>query len=261
MSSSAGVWALLLLFSCLASCVQGVGRIEPEDGRRTFEALTGASFRFGDVGPEIEEFAPRLTVADVSPQAADWAGMVLARAARKYPLGSFDCVRLDTLMLVSELDSSEAGEGGFAVRSRGLIVVATWDWQSERADYFLERAFHHEVFHLIEDEFDAFADLDTEWRNLNAGVGYGAPAKAFWRDGDGLVDATDSIPGFLSQYGTVSELEDKAELFSFLMSDPLHAATRAGRDLLVRDKTRILLKKLRAWCPAFELMPTGVPDR
>ena len=242
---------LMLSIAAAASCVSRAPS-PPSDNKRAFEEITGGSLRLDRVAPTIRAIAPRLNVTELSSESAARAASVLAGAARKYPHNAFDCVGIETVLVVSEMDDRGQGEGGFAIPDRGLIVLAADDWEPEKADYFLEREFHHEVFHLLERRADALSDLDSEWQDLDkTGVPYGAPAEGFWEIGDRLLDPTDSIPGFLSQHGTISIAEDKAEMFSFFMWNPRFVASRSETDSIVREKANTLLRRLRTWCPSF----------
>jgi hypothetical protein len=247
--------SVLLLFasSCASHSVDDVA-----SERSAFETLTGASLEIADAKPLIAEVAPKVRVVEATPASLRWAVQALARYALRYPPTAFECIELRRVVLVSQLEEDGEGEGGFVSYEHQLLALAIDDWQLEHRDYVLERAFHHEFFHLLEHRMDPDRALDSEWQNLNArGFRYGKPAAAYWDLDKRLLDPAEGIPGFLSQYATVSMAEDKAELFSFLMWSRRHVMERTLRDAVAARKAEVLLARLRDWCPAFRLFPSG----
>src|SRR5205085_5605856 len=84
---------------------------------------------------------------------------------------------------------------------------------------YARRVIHHDFFHLV-DERDGRLLADPEWVALNPpGFQYGRGGRAAQADPT-AGELTDTVPGCVSRSAASAPEEDKAELFSALMTDP-----------------------------------------
>ena len=105
---------------------------------------------------------------------------------------------------------------------------------------FLTRLLHHEVFHFADFADDETVLADPAWAALNpADFHYGDGGRSM-RNPDSATPS-DGIPGFVTAYATSALEEDKAELFSFLMTDPRALRRRGLHDgVIARKRARLL---------------------
>jgi len=108
---------------------------------------------------------------------------------------------------------------------------------------FLRRLVHHEVFHFADYADDGELGRDAAWERLNDGwFSYGFGGR-FLRDGDASQFAEDRA-GFVSKYATSALEEDKAEVFSFMMTEPRRLRQLAARDAIVAGKIAAVERQL-----------------
>ena len=99
----------------------------------------------------------------------------------------------------------------------------------------IEDIFHHELYHLLEHEVihDVITD-DAVWRAQNlAGFAYHKP-----------VPGEDRPFGFVNNYATTNDYEDRASVFQFLMARPADLCALAQDDPIIRAKTNLLWGRL-----------------
>lgn len=109
---------------------------------------------------------------------------------------------------------------------------------------YLRRLIHHEVFHFVDYADDGQLKPDEPWAALNLpSFRYGDGGRAMREPG--AADPLDPpLPGFVSMYGTSGVEEDKAELFSFLMTDPDLVDRLARADVVLSAKRAELRARL-----------------
>lgn len=106
---------------------------------------------------------------------------------------------------------------------------------------------HHEFFHMLDWRM-RFLDRDREWAKLNAAdFHYGSGGDKMRTSGVG--ELTDTIPGFLTPYGTSAAEEDKAELFAHMIVDPEFVRKRAASDPVLQSKIDLLKARLKKFDP------------
>ncbi len=100
---------------------------------------------------------------------------------------------------------------------------------------YQRRVIHHELFHVIDEQDDRELYSDPEWSALNAETfqygGGGATMQA-----DGAAAEMSDTPGFLTRYATSGVEEDKAEVFSHMMTAYELVQKRATTDPVIRAK-------------------------
>ena len=127
------------------------------------------------------------------------------------------------------------------------------DVVSGRHDQLYVRAvLHHEFFHIIDWVEDKSFDKDDAWNALNPPeftYGMGGEAE---QDNPFTSDLTEDPPGFLNQYSRSGLIEDKAEVFAYMVVAPQYMAERAMRDDIIRRKMHTMTKRLREFCPQLD---------
>ena len=127
------------------------------------------------------------------------------------------------------------------------------DVKSGRHDELYVRAvIHHEFFHIIDWVQDKSFDKDDAWRALNpTGFTYGMGGETE-QENPLTSDRTVEVPGFLNQYSRSGLIEDKAEVFAYMVVDPQYMAERAMRDDIIRKKMHTMTTRLREFCPQLD---------
>lgn len=100
---------------------------------------------------------------------------------------------------------------------------------------FMRRLVHHEVFHFADFADDGLLKEDEAWAHLNEKhfvYGFGGRLERY----EGSAAWSEERMGFVSEYAMSALEEDKAELYSFAMSDPKRVSARAEHDLVVSHK-------------------------
>ncbi len=206
------------------------------------------------VGKVLAEFGSDLAGADATPELQRFAEPILKRGLAKYLPGMCECANFRTLVLGSRMAVNGGKTLGYSIRAQGLIVVSV-DSPEEEAGHNLERALHHEFYHLLD---DSRTRSDPEWEGTNFdGFRYG-------EEGVRLLQASARsavwVPGLVSAYAAESPGEDKAELFSVLFTDPWQLYSRASQDQIIKEKMLLLKQRLEAQCTAALFFgPSGQP--
>jgi hypothetical protein len=185
------------------------------------------------------------------PRAAEAYLPVLRRELAKYPPSLLQRTRTRRIILARRLsvnDQPRAAVPDFA--SMDLILDVELGREAPR---YSERVFHHEYYHLIDYLQSGPTLQDGEWERLNLPeFRYGSGGAQMQDNRRNPFAATRSIPGFLSLYGTAAVEEDKAELFSFQLTDGLFVRERAEADSVVRAKVQRLKQQLVRFCPEMD---------
>lgn len=166
-------------------------------------------------------------------------------AARQLALHSPDLIRHSGTRWVAFCrDLRQGGQPRYAVPAgpAGTLLLDAEAFSSE--DVF-RRAFHHELFHMI-DFAEGRGRADAEWTALNP------PGTHYGKGGRWSRDASDALgsggPGFVTEYAGAAVEEDKAELFRFLALAPDELSDLARRDPVIASKRDVLLRRLAPYC-------------
>jgi hypothetical protein len=141
-------------------------------------------------------------------------------------------------------DLRQGGQPRYAVPAgpAGILLLDAGAFSSE--DFF-RRAFHHELFHMI-DFAEGRARADAEWTALNP------PATRYGKGGRWSQDASDALgsggPGFVTEYAGAAVEEDKAELFALLALASDELRDLGQRDPVIASKRDLLLRRLAPYC-------------
>jgi len=172
----------------------------------------------------------------------DAARRVVERELDRYPPTVLRRIRLAGVVLTADLTENEMAIPSLP-NVGGLLLL---DTRATEAD--LVRVLHHEVFHFFDLADDGVVAPDAAWEALNPlGFLYGSGGRTL--RGAWAAKPTSDLPGVVSAYATSGVEEDKAETFSFAMSDPAFVNERAAADPAVRAKLDELVRRLAAVTP------------
>ena len=124
-----------------------------------------------------------------------------------------------------------------------LDVVA-----GEHKPEYQRRAIHHDFFHIVDFQDDGQLYTDEQWAKLNSPT---------FRYGSGGVRMQDDArsglpwdqPGFLNKYSTSGVEEDKAEIFTYMITCYSIVEERAMTDKLIRKKMAAMKALLAKFSP------------
>ena len=107
-------------------------------------------------------------------------------------------------------------------------------------EYF-ERVLHHEIFHIINDNFKELFE-EKEWINFNnKDFKYAECSTCTDKLNLSLIKNTN---GFLTEYSMTTPSEDMAEIYSFMMTDKKLLKNVINKDSILENKVSYLKKKL-----------------
>lgn len=165
---------------------------------------------------------------------------LLEQEFARYPEGFLERAGLRAVLLCRSLR-----QAGQAIPSLPN-VDATLLLDVDTTPSFLRRLVHHEVFHFVDFADDRVLEVDEAWSALNDRFfSYGSGGRFERAPGASLLGS--GRPGFFTEYAMAALEEDKAEVFSFMMSEPEAARGVARRDAVVGDKWRAIERQLRAF--------------
>jgi hypothetical protein len=180
-----------------------------------------------------------------SPLSADRARAALSIVSRE--LSRYSPARLRAAGLRRVVLAGDLRESGRSISSLPN-VAGSMLLDGSVPDAFLARLVHHELFHFVDFADDARVAENGEWTSDNG--------RAFWYGEGGrsmrsprASELTDEMPGFLTRYAMSAVEEDKAEVFSLLMTRPADVRARAANDDVLRAKVRRLAAKLARVAP------------
>ncbi|MES1227113.1 MAG: hypothetical protein ABUL72_00490 [Armatimonadota bacterium] len=166
----------------------------------------------------------------------------------RYPREVIPATKLKRIVIASNI----------SLDSQARAAVPAFDGQTMFYDTTLGRAnplyqrsvIHHEFFHYI-DNLQGHMRVDPEWAALNPiGFRYGSGGDKMRVKGAGSL--TDNLPGLLTPYAGSGVEEDKAELFSHLLTTPEYVERRMASDPVLCSKVALLKGRLVKWNGAFD---------
>lgn len=154
---------------------------------------------------------------------------------------------VERLVLCANLFSRKHSVSGLAEMGLFKIDTLFLDLSHTRQHYeFSRRTFHHELFHAIDfsDTFEGY--IDTEWRKLTD-TDY-----VYLANEDNFTSTESSKPGFITVYSTRSALEDKAELYSYMVMEYEMVLKRCQTDQVLARKVAHMKELLRQFSPHYD---------
>jgi hypothetical protein len=167
-----------------------------------------------------------------------------------YPVDLIKRTRLKRIVLCKDL--SYAKQKRTAIPDFGNDTLYLDVVRGRTNDLYVREVIHHEYYHLIDLRDDGKLYEDKEWTKLNPpDFKYGTGGKNAQNDRTVSV-ATDKYPGFLDRYAMTGVEEDKAEVFSHMMAEPLTVQERAAKDPVLQAKVERMKELMAAFCPAMD---------
>ena len=151
----------------------------------------------------------------------------------------FRKIKLKYIVLCSDLKIAEIPALGFANPEMKTLIL---NINTNNSNF--ERVLHHEVFHIIEHNFNKYFS-NISWNNLNSKeFKYSACSTC---SNNYSLEKIYNSEGFISEYAKSTISEDMAETFSFMMSDNNLILDMIGKDEILNKKVRTIkniVKKL-----------------
>jgi len=117
-------------------------------------------------------------------------------------------------------------------------------------DYYLSRTIHHEIFHIINEQYLEEFKYD-EWKTFNKKSFSYYNCSPCTKISLELIKKTN---GFLSEYSQRNEAEDMAETFSFLMLKNNNLINIINQDKILVNKVNYIKKKILKIDNSFSLI-------
>ena len=163
------------------------------------------------------------------------------RSIDKYNDDFFRKIKLKYIVLCSELEIAGIPALGFANPEMKTLIL---NINTNNSNF--ERVLHHEVFHLIEHNFNKYF-LNISWSDLNLKeFKYSACSTC---SNNYSLEKIYNSKGFVSEYAKSTISEDMAETFSLMMSDNYLILDMISKDEILKKKVKLienLVKKLDA---------------
>jgi len=149
-------------------------------------------------------------------------------------------INLRFIVLCENLYISEINTAGIPDhKKRTLILDINFN------EKYFERVIHHEVFHIIHNNFENIFNEEI-WSDFNDKTfEYAECSTCSDRLGLDLYNKTN---GFLTEYSKSIASEDMAEVFSFLMTDKIKMKNIASKDSILFNKIEFIkngIKKIK----------------
>ena len=202
----------------------------------THRFLNGASARYGiEIVWKAPLSAYRSGNTTVTVESADDAQLVafvplFQKELDRYPKAVFEG-RIKRIVLGKAILESGGGRrSGLAVHALSTMFV---DVTSDLRSNYVRKLLHHEIWHLLDPAWN-----DAAWAAVNVHeFSYGAGGG--WMQ-DERAHTLPSSPGFLDNYSTASQAEDRAQFFAALLFAPDVVRERGSKDERIAKKAALL---------------------
>jgi N-acetylneuraminic acid mutarotase len=123
--------------------------------------------------------------------------------------------------------------------------------RSGNYDSYHRAVVHHEYFHLVDWRDDRKLYVDEQWSALNpSDFKYGRGGVHV--QADRTQGLTYDRLGFMNKYSTQGVEEDKAEIFSYLITEPKLMANRIKSDSVVAAKVKMMKQLMSSFSPSMD---------
>ena len=162
----------------------------------------------------------------------DKKSSIISKNLSIYEKDFLNKINLRFVVLCENLYISEINTAGIPDhKKRTLILDINFN------EKYFERVIHHELFHIIQNNFKSIFD-EKIWSNFNdKAFEYAECSTCSDRLGLDLYDKTN---GFLTEYSKSIASEDMAEVFSFIMTDKLKIKNIANKDSILSNKIEFI---------------------
>ena len=162
----------------------------------------------------------------------DKKSSIISKNLSIYKKDFLNKINLRFVVLCENLYISEINTAGIPDhKKRTLILDINFN------EKYFERVIHHELFHIIQNNFKSIFD-EKIWSNFNdKAFEYAECSTCSDRLGLDLYDKTN---GFLTEYSKSIASEDMAEVFSFIMTDKLKIKNIVNEDSILSNKIEFI---------------------
>ena len=162
----------------------------------------------------------------------DKKSFIISKNLSIYEKDFLNKINLRFVVLCENLYISEINTAGIPDhKKRALILDINFN------EKYFERVIHHELFHIIQNNFKSIFD-EKIWSNFNdKAFEYAECSTCSDRLGLDLYDKTN---GFLTEYSKSIASEDMAEVFSFIMTDKLKIKKIVNEDSILSNKIEFI---------------------
>ena len=164
---------------------------------------------------------------------------ILIKEMNKYPDDFFERIGLHTIAVGKNLRYQGIFRAAVPDNYKSILFMGIKD---DYSDDYIRHVFHHELNHFVEYYIwkDYRYDWD-QWRVLFDGRGGGELA---YQDGDDstAIPYNPNLPGFLNDYSTLGQEEDRSEIIAFFLTENTNRQfiEKAKRDNLFYQKAVLL---------------------
>ena len=145
-------------------------------------------------------------------------------------------INLRFLILCKDLEVASIPALGVPNHSLKTIIV-----NINTNNYKLSRTIHHEIFHIINDQYKELFNYD-EWKKYNS-KDFKYQLCSTCTDKFGM-ELLNEKKGFLSEYSQSTAGEDMAETFSFLMIENSELKIKLQNDDILKKKINFIKKNI-----------------
>ena len=162
----------------------------------------------------------------------DKKSFIISKNLSIYEKDFLNKINLRFVVLCENLYISEINTAGIPDhKKRTLILDINFN------EKYFERVIHHELFHIIQNNFKSIFD-EKIWSNFNdKAFEYAECSTCSDRLGLDLYNKTN---GFLTEYSKSIASEDMAEVFSFIMTDKLKIKNIVNKDSILSNKIEFI---------------------
>ena len=157
---------------------------------------------------------------------------IFNNSMQKYNLQFLQKINMNYIIFCENLTINDILTAGIPNPSVSTLIL---DFVFD--DKFFERAIHHEIFHMIQSNYDVDY-LNSEWKTQNATDFTYAGCSTCARNFD--LNLMNENIGFITKYSQASANEDQAEVFSVWMTNKVVFYSAISNDEILKKKINIL---------------------
>lgn len=235
----------MLPFLCLTAAE--LAGSNPVPVLRTMELRFGISIETSQVQPSWN-YVRFSTLEQSDSTALSSYSFLLSAELSKYPVELITKSQLRTIALVKNLTNDGLSVAAVPDYKREVLYLDVTKGNVNKT--YAARVIHHDFYHMLEEQFNGSANYkDLAWCALNAPeFAYGSGGRSS-REEDAWLLNNPSY-GFVSKYAMSAAEEDKAEVFSAMLSSPKLLEDICGNDNRVAKKVAYLKESCGRWAAA-----------
>jgi hypothetical protein len=172
----------------------------------------------------------------------------LTEEIKLYPKELFHKVGVERILLCENLMMGPIFQvdhcGGVALHLDGTLVLDIGLLKAAQNHYSLRHGFHHELFHFIDAHLGPGEALRHQWNDLNE-----PEFRYRLNSSNARSNGANEMSGFLSHYSMENGIEDRAEVFAYLVNYPEYVSSRCQDDRVIERKVSFIKERVQAYCP------------